>query len=401
MSSKNYNKWIDLIHEIGQEFESKADNYDRNELFAAENYTTLKKYGLISAAIPEELSGAGVPHSVMCDILRTIAQYCGSTALALSMHQHLLAATIWKFKQGQGGDALLKNVVDKQLVLVSTGARDWLESNGEMKKTDNGYIVSAVKHFASQSSIGDILVTSAPFYNEELGWQVLHFAVPFKSDGVYVLNNWSTLGMRGTGSHSVELNSVFVPETSITLRRPKGEFHPFWNVILTVAMPLIMSVYVGLAQKAAKIAINSVISQNNNKSYIPELVGAMQNELTNAELNLKDMMRITNEYDFKPVDQNGQDILVRKTNIANACIRVVEKAMEIVGGKGFYRGFGLERIFRDMQAVYYHPLPEKDQQQFTGEFILKNENKKVSQVVEKNTELKSEKRIQQMVTLER
>lgn len=373
MNSQKYDHWIDLIHTIGNDFEIRAEQYDRNEIFAADNYNTLKKLGIISAAIPEELGGGGVPHSVMCDILRTIAQYCGSTALALSMHQHLLAATIWKYKQGQGGEAMLKNVVDKQLVLVSTGARDWLESNGEMQNTDNGYLVTAVKHFASQSSVGDVLVTSAPFYSEELGWQVLHFPVPFKTEGVKVLDNWSTLGMRGTGSHSVELNSVFVPESSITLKRPKGEFHPFWNVVLTVAMPLIMSVYVGLAQKAARIAISSVQSQNNYKSYIPALVGAMQNDLTNAELNLKDMMRITNDYEFKPVDQNGQDILIRKTNTANACIKVVEKAMEIVGGKGFYRGFGLERIFRDMQAVYYHPLPEKDQQQFTGEFILKNE----------------------------
>lgn len=397
MNSQNYDHWIDLIHDIGDDFESRAEKSDRNEIFVTENYIALKEHGFLSASIPEELGGAGVPHSEMCDILRTIAQYCGSTALALSMHQHLLSATIWKYKQGQGGEAMLKNVVDKQLVLVSTGARDWLESNGEMKKTDNGYLITAVKHFASQSSLGDVLVTSAPFYHEEFGWQVLHFPVPFKTEGVKVLDNWSTLGMRGTGSHSVELKSVFVPEASITLRRPKGEFHPFWNVVLTVAMPLIISVYVGLAQKAAKIAISSVNNQMKHKSYIPALVGAMHNELTNAELNLKDMIRITNDYDFKAVDQNGQDILVRKTNTANACISVVKKAMEIVGGKGFYRGFGLERIFRDMQAVHYHPLQEKEQQQFTGEFILTNEIKKSSPVIENDSENNSAKGIQRPV----
>lgn len=372
MDSMNFDRWIDIIHEIGEDFEKRAEESDRNETFVNENYTVLKDKGFICAAIPEELGGGGVPHSVMCDILSTIAQYCGSTALALSMHQHLIAATIWKYKQGQGGEALLKKVVDQQLVLVSTGARDWLESNGEMKKTDNGYLVTAVKHFASQSSIGDILVTSAPFYDDEAGWQVLHFPIPFKTEGVKILNNWSTLGMRGTGSNSVELNSVFVPESSITLKRPKGEFHPFWNVILTVAMPLIMSVYVGLAQKAANIAISSVKNQINNKSFIPVLIGAMHNELTNAELNLKDMIKITNNYNFQPLDKNGQDILVRKTNTTNSCLSVVKKAMEIAGGKGFYRSFGLERIFRDMQAVHYHPLPEKDQQQFTGEFLLKS-----------------------------
>jgi hypothetical protein len=44
--------------------------------------------------------------------------------------------------------------------------------------------------------------------------------------------------------------------------------------------------------------------------------------------------------------------------------------MEVVGGQGFYRSFGLERLFRDVQAAKYHPLQEKDQLQFTGEYIL-------------------------------
>jgi alkylation response protein AidB-like acyl-CoA dehydrogenase len=44
--------------------------------------------------------------------------------------------------------------------------------------------------------------------------------------------------------------------------------------------------------------------------------------------------------------------------------------MGVVGGQGFYEGFGLERLFRDVQAAKYHPLPEKEQQQSLGEYIL-------------------------------
>ena len=144
-------------------------------------------------------------------MLRTLAQYCGSTALALSMHQHLIAATVWKYRHGQGGEPMLKNVAEKQLVLVSTGAGDWLESNGSVNKTDGGYLVSARKHFASQSAVGDMLVTSAPFSDE-----VLHFAVPMSAPGVTVLNDWRTLGMRGTRSHTVnwKMSSYRMPPLS-------------------------------------------------------------------------------------------------------------------------------------------------------------------------------------------
>ena len=372
MTKSTESQWLDLVHKLGKDFESRAAEHDRDDSFVSENYAALKEHRFFAAAIPEELGGGGVSHSGMCDILRTLAQYCSSTALAHSMHQHLLAANIWKYRRGQGGAEMLKNVVVKQPVLVSTGARDWLESNGVMEKTEGGYLVTATKHFASQSAIGEVLVTSAPYQHSQLGWQVLHFPVPFNSKGLKVLNNWRAMGMRGTGSHTVKLENVFVPDSAIVLQRPQGEFHPLWNVILTVAMPLIIAVYVGIAQKAAKVAIDSAKTQKSAKPYLPSLVGAMHNELTSAELHLKDMIGIANNFDFEPVDQNGQAILARKTNVANACIGVVTKAMEIVGGQGFFRSFGLERLFRDVQAAKYHPLQEKDQHLLTGEFILRD-----------------------------
>ena len=362
--------WLEQIHELGRDFEKRAAGHDEDDSFVSENYAALKEHGFFGAIVPKEFGGGGVSHSEMCELLRTLARYCSSTALAHSMHQHLVATSLWKFNHGQGGEPMLRNVAAKQLVLVSTGARDWLESNGEAVRTEGGYRVTATKPFASQSVAGDVLVTSTAFNDAAKGWQVLHFPVPLKSDGVTVLDDWRTLGMRATGSHTVRLEDVFVPEASVYLRRPRGVFHPVFNVVATVAMPLVMSVYVGIAQKAARLALDSAKAQRHPKPHLAGAIGEMMNELTSAELHLQDMIRITNDLDFEPANQVGQDILSRKTNTANACIGVVTKAMEIVGGQGFYRSFGLERLFRDVQAAKYHPLPQPDQQQFLGEYLL-------------------------------
>ena len=101
-------------------------------------------------------------------------------------------------------------------------------------------------------------------------------------------------------------------------------------------MPLIMSVYVGIAQKAARLAIDHTRRRKSAKPQAASLIGAMNNNLAAAEIQLGDMLRITNDYDFAAIDQNGHDILTRKTNVAEASIRTVTKAMEVVGGAGFY-----------------------------------------------------------------
>ena len=207
MNPSTTSHWIEVAHSLGAEFAGRAAAHDEGDTFVNANYAALKERRVFSAGIPQELGGGGASHREISDMLRTLAQYCGSTALALSMHQHLIAATVWKYRRGQGGEAMLKNVAEKQLVLVSTGAGDWLESNGSTTKTAGGYLVSAQKRFASQSAVGDMLVTSAPFMDE-----VLHFAVPMNAAGVTVLNDWRALGMRGTRSHTVKLENVFIPD---------------------------------------------------------------------------------------------------------------------------------------------------------------------------------------------
>ena len=82
----------------------------------------LKARRVFSAGVPAELGGGGATHRELCAMLRELARHCGSTALALSMHTHLLAATVWRWRQGQPVEPLLERIAAEQLVLVSTGA---------------------------------------------------------------------------------------------------------------------------------------------------------------------------------------------------------------------------------------------------------------------------------------
>jgi hypothetical protein len=69
------------------------------------------------------------------------------------------------------------------------------------------------------------------------------------------------------------LDRVFVPDEAIVLRRPRGCFHPAWNVILTVALPLIMSVYAGVAEAATVIGHDIATRRRHDPTvaYLPLL----------------------------------------------------------------------------------------------------------------------------------
>jgi alkylation response protein AidB-like acyl-CoA dehydrogenase len=358
-----------LAQAIGPGFAETAAASDAADRFAAENFDVLKAHGVFSALVPVELGGGGVRHSAMCAFLRQLAHYCPSTALALSMHQHLVAAAVYHHRNGRPGRKLLERVAAEETHLISTGANDWMDSNGTVTRAEGGYRVSARKPFGSGAPRGGLLVTSAPFEDPREGPQVLHFAVPFSAPGVTLADDWQTLGMRASGSQTIVLDNVPVPDEAISLRRPRGRFHPAWNVILTVALPLIMSAYTGVAEAAAGIG-QEFAAKRRSDPTVPCLIGELTNRLTLTQLAMDDMVRLAADLDFTMSLALTNAMLVRKTIVADAALATAEKALEAAGGVGFYRKSGLERFLRDAHGAQFHPLSSARQHRFSGRVAL-------------------------------
>ena len=359
--------WKALAAGLGESLAAGAAERDANSEFVAGNYALLREYGFFKMIIPAELGGGGADYTEVAAVIRELARHCGSTALAFAMHTHPVAANLFKHLRGdEKATATLRKIADNDLIVAGTGANDWLASSGEMKPVEGGFEVSARKHFVSGSPGAQVFVTSAHFDGEN-GAEVLHFAIPFASEGVTRHDNWNTLGMRATGSNDVTLDKVFVPEAAIVARRPAGVWHPMWNVILPTAMPLIMSAYVGLADAAVDMARAAAAKRPEDLAAV---LGELLNQHTAAVLALEDMIRINANHGFTPSVELASAILTRKTLAATAAQKTVELAAEIVGGAGFFKGHPMERIQRDVKACHFHPLPYRRQHQFSGKISL-------------------------------
>ena len=135
--------WVVLARELGPRFAERAAAHDAADTFVTTNYAELKAHRVFSAGVPAELGGGGASHPELCAMLRTFAHYCSSTALALSMHTHLVATAAWRWHhEGAPVEPLLRRVAAEQLVLVSTGGSDFLAGSGTARKVDGGYLVA-------------------------------------------------------------------------------------------------------------------------------------------------------------------------------------------------------------------------------------------------------------------
>jgi acyl-CoA dehydrogenase len=360
--------WQALTRTLGQRFGERAADIDRDDRFVAENYADLKAYGFFAAGVPVELGGGGVGHSELGALLRELARHCGSTALAFAMHTHQVAAAAWRWKHQKAPvDALLSRIAAEQIVLLSSGGSDWLHGSGTATRVDGGFRVAARKIFASGAPAADLFITTAVHDDPADGPTVIHFNVPMRAPGVRVLSTWRTLGMRGTGSHDVMLENVFVPEAAVALRRPRGRWHPAIHLAAMIAIPLIYAVYAGIAEAARDLALERA-RRRSVDAHLVDLAGGIDTALATARLALDDMFAAaaTNA----PGAATTNRVMLGRGIVADAVLDVVDLALEIGGGAAFYRDAGLERRFRDAQACRYHPLQERVQREYAGRLAL-------------------------------
>jgi len=360
--------WAALAREIGETLGPGVAERDRTGELALEAFERMRESGVTAALVPAEAGGGGASHAEAGLLLRELGRHDGATAVALSMHMHLVAAQVWRHRQGIDVSAFFRKVAGDRVVLVSTGASDWIGSNGRARKVEGGWRVSARKSPASGCDAGQLLVTSVRWDDAPGGPRVLHFALPTSAEGVTIEKTWDTLGLRATGSHTVVLEEVFVPDAAVSLERPADVWHPVWNVILGAAMPLILAAYVGIADAAVERAIESV--KGRAEPHVPQLLGEMLNAHATAADVVDAMFRDADDLRFEATDAFAGRALSRKSVASDALVATVRLAIEAAGGAGYSRSSELERLYRDVHGCLFHPLPRARQTAFSGRVAL-------------------------------
>jgi len=360
--------WVAVAQELAPAFAARAAQHDADDTFVSDSFADLRRRRVFSAAVPSELGGGGASLAEMCEVLRTLAHACSSTALALSMHTHQVLIPAWRWRRERAPvDGLLRRLAADELILATSGGSDWLAGSGRAERVEGGYRVTARKIFASGSPAADLFSTMAVYEDPVDGPTVLHFVIPLDAPGVKVHDNWRTLGMRATGSNDVTLDGVFVPDAAIGVRRPSGRWSHAWHVVAATAVPIVYSVYLGVAEAARETAVREA-GRRREDPAVQELVGAMDTELTAARLAWRSMVEAANHGGVGPEVTN--EVMIGRTLVGQAALRTAEAAMEVAGGAAFFRSAGLERLFRDVQGARYHALRGPAQRRYAGRLAL-------------------------------
>ncbi|GAB4585147.1 acyl-CoA dehydrogenase family protein [Nocardia sp. IFM 10818] len=359
--------WVAAATAVGTALAEGVAERDGSGELSLAAYDLLRSSGLSRALVPAEAGGGGATHREMGDALRELGRHDPSTAVAFAMHTHLVALQVWRHRHGMDASAVFEKVV-AGAILASTGASDWVESNGSAVKVDGGYRVSARKAPASGCEAGTVAVTSIRWDDAPDGPQVLHCAIPLSAPGVGIEKTWNTIGLRATGSHTIVFDDVFVPDAAVSLVRPADLWPPILNSVIGAALPLVMAAYLGIADRSVELVAQ--LLRGRTEPHMVALAGEMMNAYTTAADLLGAMFTDADNLRFPNTDAHAARTLSRKTVVADSLVATVRLAIETVGGAGYSRALPLEMWYRDVHGCLFHPLPRAKQTRFTGRALL-------------------------------
>jgi len=339
--------------ELGIVLAEHAARNDEQGAWVSDSYRHLVDAGALALAVPSELGGLGAPVAGVARFVRELARHCGSTALAMAMHQHATLALAWRYRRGQpGAEAALRGIVDARTVLATAGGSDFTSPSGSATAVDGGYRVSGRKRFVSQSVAATVLSALFPL-GLDGDRQVISVTIPMDDPGLTIEPTWNAMGMRGTASNEVTIDDVFVPEDRVGPLRPYGVLDPPLQLVGIFALPVIAAVYLGIAESAHAAAVERASGAGDVLTQ--RSVGVMAIKLRVAGWALDGALAVIGD-DPDPSMEIFAAAVAAKHHVATTGIEVCDLAMEVVGGAAFARGCVIERAYRDVRAAKFHPL---------------------------------------------
>ena len=172
---------------------------------------------------------------------------------------------------------------------------------------------------------------------------------------------------------------MFVPDDRIGRVTPAGDgSDPFLAAMVLSSLSLIAAVYLGIADRAMELAVASATRKQSmaiprgSYAYNP----FVQHQIAEMYLALDAAGATLDRFvaDWVAGVDHGEALVPKaysmKWQAVEAAKRVVDTALDVVGGAGMFAGNELERLYRDVRCGGFHPGNDALTHELVGKAVL-------------------------------
>jgi alkylation response protein AidB-like acyl-CoA dehydrogenase len=369
---------VAIAEELSEELAARAAEHDRDASYPFEAIDALKALGYFAAPIPVELGGLGVSsaHDLVVASSR-LARGDASVAIGVNMHlvavhnmerRRQVAVASGAERRARGFAASLNQIARDGVVLaaaISERGQDLTRPGTIATRTDSGWRISGRKLFCTMSPAATDLYVAVTYADGEGSERYAYAMVPSDAPGIVVHDDWDALGMRASGSHSISLDGVELPETGVRGGFRAGDPLPYMERNLVAGL-FHAAASLGIAESADQVARHGIAGRINGGARPRMQIADNTVDLAAARGVLARAARLIDEHRAANPATDGSaaeigalfaEAQAAKAFVNEAAVRIVDRALALTGGAGYLNGNPLARAYRDVKAgSFMHPL---------------------------------------------
>jgi len=336
-----------------QEIAPRAEEIDATDEFPWDIFRKMGQVGLLGLPIAEKYGGSGSDYVSQAIALEEIARASGAMAIVLDAHTSLCCEPIHLFgSEEQKRKYLVPLARGEQIgafgLTEPQAGSDAGDTRTRAVREGDEWVINGQKCFITNGSIADVIVITAKTDPEKGTRGISSFIVEKGTPGFKPGRDEEKMGLRGSVTSELFFEDCRIPAENLVGKENEG-FKQFL-VTLDAGRIAIAAMAVGLAQgafeKAAAYAKERVQFGRPIAKFqaIQWMIADMATEIEAARLMvhraawLKDQgKRFTKE------------AAMAKLFATEVSERACYKALQIHGGYGYVREYGVERMYRDQR----------------------------------------------------
>lgn len=360
----------DLIDRV----RGRAAGYDASNGFFHEDLAELRDAGYLRMFAPVERGGWGFGLEQVAREQMRLAGAAPATALAINMH--LVWTGVAKALADRGDESLawvLDDAVAGELFAFGNSevGNDLVlfdSRTSAVPLADGGYRFTGTKIFTSLAPAWTRLGIFGRDDSDPESPRLVHAFIDRDTPGWSSREDWDTLGMRATQSHTTVLDGVEAPADRVFRFLPVGpSADPLVFAIFANFEVLLGAVYTGLAERALTLAVAAarrrISLKHGGRSYAED--PDIRWRVADAAIELDGLYPqiFAAAADVDALADHGAawfpKLVGVKIRCTEAALSIVQKAVRVAGGSAYSSSSELSRLYRDVLAGLFHPSDDE------------------------------------------
>ncbi|AEP01057.1 MULTISPECIES: acyl-CoA dehydrogenase family protein [Heyndrickxia] len=339
-----------------KEIEPYAREVDETGKMRMETFQKLGNLGLLGIPFPEKYGGAGGDTISYCIAVEEIGKACGGTGLSYAANTSLGASPIYYFGTEEQKQKWLVPMAKGEALgaFGLTEPNAGSDAGGTRTKAvldGDEWVINGEKCWITNAEYARQVIVTAVTGKRENGRNIISaIIVPADAPGVAITSPYEKMGVRGSNTCQIVLENVRVPRENLLGDENKG-FSQFLYT-LDGGRISIAALSVGIAQAAFEKALRYAKERMQFGQAISKFQ-AIQFKLADMAMEI-DLARNAVYKAAWLKDQGkpfSKEAAYAKLFASEMGFRVCNQAIQIHGGSGYMREYGVERHLRDIKLM--------------------------------------------------